>query len=178
MNNKLFLAGIFSALMLVGSAGAQATAGSGSIGVSATVQGSINLTFVTDANGLAVTGTTTSAASLPLGTISMYGGTVPANVTKTINGFASFNLATPFDILVNLANSPSTAYTLAATLSSPDSNRSWLLGAIDISSGTSTSITGSGVYATAVPYVLNLLVPAGSTAGAVANTINFTATAN
>jgi hypothetical protein len=75
MNNKLFLTGIFAALVLVGTASAQATAGSGSIGVSATVQGSINLTFATDPSGLAVTGTSTSAASLPLGNVSMYGGT-------------------------------------------------------------------------------------------------------
>jgi hypothetical protein len=176
MNNNLFLTGIFSALVLVGAAGAQN--GSGSIGVSATVQGSINLTFATDPSGLAVTGTSTSAASLPLGNVSIYGGTVPANVTKTINGVASFNLATPFDVRVDLANSASTTYTLMATLSAADATKSWLLGSMDISNGTAATITPTGAYATAVPYVLNLLVPAGATAGAVANTINFTATAN
>jgi hypothetical protein len=103
---------------------------------------------------------------------------LPANVTKTINGVASFNLATPFDVRVDLANSASTTYTLVATLSAADATKSWLLGAIDISSGAATSITPTGAYATPVPYVLNLLVPAASTAGAVANTINFTATAN
>jgi hypothetical protein len=97
MRNRFILVTMLSALAFAAAANAQT--GSGTLGINATVQGSINLTFVTDANGMAVTGTSTSTASLPLGTVSMYGGTVPANVTKTVNGAAiSFNLSTPFDV--------------------------------------------------------------------------------
>jgi hypothetical protein len=42
-------------------------------------------------------GHTTSAASLGLGNASMYGGAVPANLTKTVNSTKSFDLSTPFD---------------------------------------------------------------------------------
>jgi hypothetical protein len=72
----------------------------------------------------------------------------------------------------------SSTYTLVVTLSTADATRSWSLGVVDISTGTPNTITSAGTYATSVPYVLNLLVPAASSSGAVANTINFTATAN
>src|ERR1700733_8397604 len=100
MKNKCILTSVLSAFALAGVAGAQT--GSGTLGVTATVQGSINLTFLTDASGLAVTGTGTSAASLPNGNRSMYSGTLPTNVTRTVNGITSFSLATPFDVRVDL----------------------------------------------------------------------------
>jgi hypothetical protein len=177
MKNKLILTTVVSIFALSGVANAQVS-GSGTMGVTATVQGSINLTFVTDASGLAVTGTTTSVASLPFGTVQMYGGTVPTNVAKTLNGVASFLLSTPFDVRVDLANSPSTTYTLAATLSTADAINTWLIGATNISTGAPTSITATGAYATAVPYTLNLTIPASASAGLITNSMNFAATAN
>ena len=176
MKNGFTVLAILSAVFLAGVVKAQT--GSGTLGVNATVQGSINLTFLTDASGVAVTGTSTSTASLPLGTVSMYGGTLPANVTKTVNGAAiSFNLSTPFDVRVDLANSPSTTFTLSAMLSAPDSVNVWTLGPTNISSGASFAVTSAGVYATAVPYTLKLTVPA-SEAGGISNSIGFTAIAN
>jgi hypothetical protein len=172
LQNKSILTVVLSAFALIGVANAQT--GSGTLGVTATVQGSINLTFVTDASGLAVTGTGTSTASLPFGNVSMYSGTVPANVTKTI-GATSFSLSTPFDVRVDLANSASTTYTLTATLSAVDSTNTWWLGAIDISAGAPHALTAAGVFGTAVPYTFKLTVPASATAGLVSNSINFTA---
>jgi len=172
MKNRLILTLVLSAFALTGVANAQT--GSGTLGVSATVQGSINLTFVTDASGLAVTGTTTSTASLPFGNVSMYSGTVPANVTKTIHA-TSFDLSTPFDVRVDLANSASTTYTLTATLAAADSINTWSLGAIDISAAAPHALTAAGEFGTAVPYTLKLTVPASATAGSISNTINFTA---
>ena len=172
MQNKFILTSVLSAFALIGVANAQT--GSGTLGVTATVQGSINLTFVTDASGLAVTGTGTSTASLPFGNVSMYSGTVPANVTKTI-GATSFSLSTPFDVRVDLANSASTTYTLTATLAAADSINTWWLGAIDISAAAPHALTAAGVFGTAVPYTFKLTVPASATAGLVSNTINFTA---
>ena len=172
MQNRFILTSVLSVFALVGVANAQT--GSGTLGVTATVQGSINLTFVTDASGLAVTGTGTSTASLPFGNVSMYSGTVPANVTKTI-GATSFSLSTPFDVRVDLANSASTTYTLTATLAAVDSINTWWLGAIDISAGAPHALTAAGVFGTAVPYTFKLTVPASATAGLVSNSINFTA---
>jgi hypothetical protein len=172
MKNGFILTSVLSAFALTGVANAQT--GSGTLGVSATVQGSINLTFVTDASGLAVTGTTTSTASLPFGNVSMYSGTVPTNVTKTIHA-TSFDLSTPFDVRVDLANSASTTYTLTATLAAADSINTWSLGAIDISAAAPHALTAAGVFGTAVPYTLKLTVPASATAGSISNSINFTA---
>src|ERR1700733_9920590 len=167
MKNRFILLTILSSMFLA--VVAEAQTGSGTLGVNATVQGSINLTFLTDASGVALIGTSTSAASLPLGTVSMYGGTMPANLTKTVNGAAiSFNLSTPFDVRVDLANSPSTTFTLSAMLSAADSVNVWTLGPTNISSGASFAVTSAGVYATAVPYTLKLTVPA-SEAGAISN---------
>lgn len=175
MRNRFVLTGMLAALALVGAANAQT--GSGTLGVTANVQGALNLTFVTDASGLAVTGTTTSTASLPFGNVSMFGGTVPPNVTKTVNGTTSFALSTPFDVRVDISNSISTTYTLSATLTTPAPALMWVLGPTDISSGAAFALTSTGTYATALPYTLKLTVPA-TTAGLITNTINFTATAN
>ena len=176
MKTRFVLATLLSALVITGAARAQT--GSGTLGINATIQGSINLTFLTDASGMAVTGTSSSTASLPMGTVSMYGGTVPAKVTKTVNGAAvSFNLSTPFDVRVDLANSSSTTFTLSAMLSAADSINVWTLGPTNISSGASFAVTSAGVYAMAVPYTLKLTVPA-TAIGAISNSISFTAIAN
>jgi hypothetical protein len=173
MKNRLFLTTALSAFALIGVASAQT--GSGTLAVTATVQGSINLTFVTDASGLAVTGTGTSAASLPFGTVRMYGGSVPANVTKTVNGATSFDLSTPFDVRVDLANSASTTYTLTATLATADAINVWSIGATDISSAADFALTAAGQFGTAVPYTLKIRVPASEAAGLITNSIGFTA---
>ena len=176
MQNKCILTGVLSVFALTGIANAQT--GSGTLGVTATVQGSINLTFVTDASGLAVTGTTTSTASLPFGTVRMYGGTVPANVTKTVHA-TTFDLSTPFDVRVDLANSASAEFTLSALLATADAVNTWLIGAIDISaSGTPSVLTVTGAYATAVPYTLKITIPASEVAGLISNSISFTAVGN
>jgi hypothetical protein len=175
MNTRLTLASVLLATALSGVADAQT--GSGTLGVTANVQGSINLTFVTDASGIALTGSTTNAASMALGTVSMNSGTTPANVTKTLNGVVSFTLSTPFDVRADLSNSASTTYTLSVTLSAADANHVWVIGPTDISSGAAFALTSTGAYATAVPFVLSLTIPA-TAQGSISNTLNFTATAN
>jgi subtilase family serine protease len=176
MRSRAFLAGLFFVFALFVEV-ADAQTGSGTLSITANVQSSIKLTFLTDASGMAVTGTTTSTASLPMGNVSMNSGTVPANVTKTLNGAVSFNLSTPFDILVNLANSSSTTYTLSAMLTAADAVNVWTIGATDISSGASFALASAGVYGTAVPYTFKLTLPA-TAIGSVSNTIVFTAVAN
>jgi len=177
MKKTFILTIVLAFFTLIGVASAQT--GSGTLSITANIQGSINLTFVTDASGMAVTGSTTSTASLALGNVSMFGGTVPANVTKTVNSTTSFDLSTPFDVRVDLANSASTTYTLAAMLSAAEAaGKVWTLGPTDISAGASHAMTSTGAYATAVPYTLKLTIPASAAAGSISNTINFTATAN
>jgi|HubBroStandDraft_1064217.scaffolds.fasta_scaffold00488_20 hypothetical protein len=177
MKNRCIYASVLSAFAFLGTANAQTSGGN--LGVSANVQGSINLTFVTDSSGIGVTGTTTSTASLPFSNVQMYGGSVPTNVTKTLNGITSFALATPFDVRVDIANSASANYALTALLATPDATNVWTIGATDISAGvTASTLTSTGAYTTAVPYTLKVVVPASEAAGSVSNSIGFTATAN
>lgn len=175
--NRFILTTALSVFALIGVASAQTT-GSGTLGVTANVQGSLNLTFSTDASGLAMTGTTTSAAALPFGTVSMFGGTVPGGVTKTVTGTTSFALSTPFDVRVDQSNSASTTYTLSATLSAADSTNTWSIGPTDVSSGAAFALTSTGAYATAVPYTLKLSVPASEGTASISNTVNFSAVSN
>jgi hypothetical protein len=176
MKKRIVLSTALSAFAFIGIANAQT--GSGTLGVTETVQGSILLTFVTDASGLAVTGTGTSTASLPFGNVKMFGGSVPTNVTKTVSGTTSFSVATPFDVRVDLANSASATFILTATLATPDATNVWLIGATNVSDGGAAQLTATGAYATAVPYTLHLTVPATEAAGLISNSIGFTAVGN
>jgi hypothetical protein len=149
------------------------------LGVTADVTGSILLTFVSDGSGITLTNSASSAATLPFSTVKMYGGSVPTNVTKTLTGVASFDLATPFDVRVDIANSTSANYTLTALLATPDATNTWLIGATNISAGvTATTLTALGAYATPTSYTLHLSVLAATAAETVNNTIGFTAVGN
>jgi hypothetical protein len=173
MKNRFVRATALSAFAFIGIANAQT--GSGSLGVTADVAGSISLTFVTDAAGVALTGAGTSTASLGFGTVSMYSGSPASGVTKTVSGTTSFSLATPFKVRVDLANSASTAYTLNATLATADAINAWSIGATDISTAGPFALTAAGVYGTAVSYTLHLTIPATAVAGTISNSIGFSA---
>ncbi len=84
MKNKLILTTVLSIFALSGVAYGQAgTVGSGSMGVTATVVGTLNLTFITDAAGMAVTGTGTATASLAFGNVQMFGAAAVTGLTQT-----------------------------------------------------------------------------------------------
>jgi hypothetical protein len=150
---------------------------SGTLAVSATVASSIALTFVSDASGVALGGTGTTAATLAFGSIQAYGGVVPTGATRVVNGTTSFTYSSPFDIAVTEENSASASYTLAALLSatSPDT---FAVDAVTLSTASQT-ITATGVYASNATHTLALTVPFSVASGtAISSTVNFTATAN
>jgi hypothetical protein len=185
MKNRFVLARVLlSAFALTGVAyGQSGVSGSGNMGVSATITGSILLTFATDTgNGMAVTGTGTSTASLPFSTVQMFGGSVPTGVTKTLSGVTSFTLSTPFNVRVDLANDTSSTCTLSALLSSTEAGtKVWSLGGLDLTANsgvTPTVLTALGAYATAVPYTLTVTVLATDVTTAITNSIAFTAVSN
>src|SRR5580693_4345619 len=115
MKHTIALTTALSAFALVGLANAQVTTG-GTLGVTANIEGSINLIFTTATGGFAVTGTGTATASLLFGNVQMYGGTVPTNVTRTLTGKTAFTLTTPVNVEVDLANQVSSDYSLLGTL--------------------------------------------------------------
>jgi hypothetical protein len=179
MQNKLILMTAVSLFAASGIAFGQAgTVGSGSMGVTATVVGTLNLTFITDAAGLAVTGTGTATASLPFGNVQMFGAAAVTGLTQTLTGLTAFTIATPVDIRADISNSTSTTYSLAAALATADAINTWTVGGVNISSGASTVVAATAGYAANTPYVFAITIPATATAGLITNTVNFTATSN
>jgi hypothetical protein len=177
MKLKLFLCLMLVAGATLLSIPAFATTASGTVAVTATVGSSVSLTFVTDPNGIALGGAGTSAATVAFGSVQAYGGVVPTNVTKTVNGTTNWKLSTPFDVVVQVANQGSATYTLTAQLNTADAVNTWQIGATTITSASAASLTALGAYGT-TQYTLNLTVPFSEAAGAISNTLNFVATAN
>lgn len=177
MKLKLFAGLLTLAFATLVSSPVFATSASGTVAVTATVGSSVSLTFVTDPSGIILGGTGTSAATIAFGSVQAYGGVVPANVTKTVNGTTNWTLSTPFDVVVQVANQTSSNYTLTAQLNAADAVNTWKIGATTITSGSAASLAATGAYGTTA-YTLNLTIPFSEPAGAISNTINFVATAN
>jgi hypothetical protein len=167
----LCFTGIFLTSQFVG-----ATSAAGTVAVSATTVASISLTFVSDGSGIALGSSGTSAVTLAFGSVQAYGGAVPAGVTESVNGTTSWSLSTPIDVVVQVANQNSSNYTLTAALQNADSTNTWQLNTTSLTT-TPATLTSTGTYGTTA-YTYKLTIPFSATAGAITNTISFTATAN
>jgi hypothetical protein len=167
---------LLAAAFAIGVQSTSATSSTGTVAVTATTVASVSLTFVTDVAGIALGSSGTSAATMAFGSVHAYGGSVPANVTKTVNGTTNWSLATPFDVVVQVANQTSSNYTLTAALASADATNTWALGATNLST-TAANLTSTGAYGSTA-YTFKLTIPFSAAAGAISNTLNFTATAN
>ena len=166
------------AVLLLISPRLKAQDSSGTLNVTASVDGSINLTFVSDGSGVSLTGSGSATATVPFSTVSAYGSAPAAGITRTVTGETSFSVATPFDVRVVKANTTSANYTLKATLSSADATNVWLINAVDVSDGSEKQITATGAYSTNASHTLKVTVPFSNTTGSVSNSLSFTATAN
>jgi hypothetical protein len=173
---KLLSVGAAAVAIALTSTPIGATSATGTVAVSATVVASVSLTFSSDGAGIALGGNGTSAATVAFGSVQAYGGSVPANVTKTVNGTTNWSLSTPIDVVVEVANQTSSNYTLTAGLQTTDATNTWALGATNLST-TPATLTSTGAYGSTA-YTLKLTIPFSEAAGAISNTINFTATAN
>jgi hypothetical protein len=180
MKNKAILfAGLFTGLFVMpGLASAQGQTSSGTLTVTATVQSSISLTFATDTNGVALTGSGTNVATLGFGTVSRYI-SPPVKVTETI-GTINFTVSTPFDVEVVKSNITSANYALTAQVQTADSVNTWMIDTfpLAIAPTAPTSLTVTGVYGTNVLHTLYLTIPFSAGASIISNSINFVATAN
>jgi hypothetical protein len=176
MKRQLILISVLSAF--TGLVSAQVTGG-GTLGVTADIQGSILVTFISDGSGLAVTGTGSSSGSLPFSNEQMYGGTPATGVTKTLTSNTSYTLSTPVDIQVDVANTASSSYLLKAWLTTADTHHTWTFNSVDLTSSSQT-VDATGTYGQPNAYTFVLTVPASSNGAAntISNTVNFTATAN
>jgi len=174
---KVALLTIFAALMMISSAAVAQTA-NGTLTVTATVQGSIQLQFNSDASGVALTGSGTNAATLAFGNISAFGALGSPNIVRTVNA-TSFTVSSAVDVQVNKTNSASANYSLTAQLASAPAPNSFTVGGVAVSNTAAAPITATGAYGgtgTNFPVAINVLFT--TPAGAISNTINYTATAN
>ncbi len=138
----------------------------------------VTITFSSDPGGISLAGTGTSSASLTLGNIQAFGGTVPTGVTKALNGTTNWTLSTPLDVLVSKSAFLSANYTLTAQLQNFDPTNTWTLGGLTLSSASAGTITLSGSYGINSTYNLALTIPFSAPAGTFSNTIDFIAIAN
>ncbi|HXE90463.1 MAG TPA: hypothetical protein VNK82_05805 [Terriglobales bacterium] len=168
---------MFAVLVLTAGLAAADTS-SGTMTVSATVESSISLTFVSSGSGISLTGSGSNAATMAFGNVKAYGGSVPAGVTKSVNGVTDWTLSTPFLVRVEKANLSSSDYTLEATLSAADAVYAWEIDNVDISDGSAKTITATGNYDANDSHTFELIIEHSDAAGAVNKTISFVATSN
>jgi hypothetical protein len=179
---KLTIVTFVAAMMILMSSFASAQAGTtanGVLTVSATVNSTLKLVFVSDGSGLALSsGSGTNAATLAFGPVSALGA-IPATITRTVVAGTSFTISTPVDINVTKSNVVSTNYTLTAQLGSADAVNTWKVGAVTVTNASAAAITATGAYASNVPETIAITIPDATGGGTVINnTISFTATSN
>lgn len=174
---KVVLLTIFAALMMISSAAVAQTA-TGTLTVTATVNGSIQLVFNSDAAGVALSsGAGTNNATLAFGNVSAFGA-VAAGVVRT-TAANSFTVSSAVDVLVSKTNSASANYTLKAQLGSADATNTWQVGGVTVTNAAQATLTATGTYASNSNFPVAITIPFTTASGTnISNTINYTATAN
>lgn len=174
---KVMIFTIFAALMLI-SSGAVAQTASGTLTVTATVNGSIQLVFNSDAAGVALSsGAGTNAATLAFGNVSAFGA-VAAGVVRT-TAANSFTVSSAVDVLVSETNTASANYKLTAQLGTADAVNGWSVGGIAVTNAAASTLTATGAYGSNSNFPVAITVPFTTASGTlISNTINYTATAN
>jgi hypothetical protein len=174
---KVLLLTIFAALMMISSAAVAQTTASGTLTVTATVTGSINLVFNSDGSGLALSGAGTNAATLAFGNVSAFG-VISAGIVRSTTA-TNFTVSSAVDVLVTKTNSTSANYSLTAQLGSADAVNTWTVGGIGVTNAAAAPITATGTYAANSNFPVAITVPFTTASGTlISNTINYVATAN
>ena len=137
MNKARIIPAVLVFVLICGVRHASAASVSGSMAVTLTVAGSMSFAIQTDASGLSLANSGGASVTASFGTMSAYGGTIPAGVTRTVNAPTSWEVSTPFDVLVQLANETSSNYTLTAQLQSSDSTNTWTINSMTVTSAPS-----------------------------------------
>lgn len=162
---------VFAAMAIAG--GGASAAGTGTLTVTGSIVGSLAMQ-ITPAFGT-VSGAGTDTATAALGDISKYG-PVPTGFTRTI-GATTYTLSSTVSVRVDQANAGSPDFNLLANLGTGPGFNQWKLDGTALTTS-AFNLRPMSQYAT--PHTLNfdLIVPNGSGAGPIDNTINFTASAN
>jgi hypothetical protein len=174
---KVTLLTIFAALMMISSAAVAQTTASGTLSVTATVNGSIQLVFNSDAAGVALSGGGTNTATLAFGNVSAFGA-IGAGIVRTTTA-NNFTVSSAVDVQVSKTNSASANYTLKAQLGTADAVNTWSVGGVAVTSAAQSTLTATGAYAANANFPVAITVPFTTASGtSISNTINYVATAN
>jgi hypothetical protein len=175
---KVMLLTIFAALMMISSAAVAQTA-TGTLTVTATVNGSIQLVFNSDAAGVALSsGAGTNTATLAFGNVSAFGALGSPNIVRTVAA-NNFTVSSAVDVQVSKTNSASANYTLKAQLGAADAVNTWTVGGVAVTNAAQSTLTATGTYAANSNFPVAITVPFTTASGTlISNTINYTATAN
>ena len=146
----------------------------------------LTIILQSDASGLTLGGSGSSAATMSFGTMQAFGGTTPTGATKTLTA-TNFTISSPFDVKVTCSNLltllpctilVSPTYILTAQLQSTDAINTWKIGSTTLSSASPITLTSSGTYGMVTSYTLGLTIPFTESFGGISNTVNFFAVAN
>jgi len=174
---KVLLLTIFAALMMISSAAVAQTTASGTLTVTATVTGSINLVFNSDPSGVTLGSPGTNAATLAFGNVSAFGA-ISAGIVRSTTA-SNFTVSSAVDVLVTKTNSASANYTLKAQLGSADAVNTWTVGGVAVTNAAQSTLTATGTYAANSNFPVAITVPFTTASGTlISNTINYVATAN
>jgi hypothetical protein len=160
---------------------------SGTLGVTATVDPCISLTFVSHGSAIALGSSGTSAATLGFGTVGAYIANPTSGVTQALVGGSgysatAFSLTTSFDVQVLASNTGSVNYSLSAALNTADAVNAWTLNSVALTTTPQQVVaTGSYTAVTNLPFVLQIPFTENTGVGStvsISNQVNFVATAN
>src|SRR5258707_1067469 len=139
---KLTLIALAAVIMMIPSFASAQTA-SGTLTVTATVNGSIQLIFNSDAAGVALaSGAGTNAATLAFGNVSAFGA-VAAGIVRTTTA-TTFTVSSAVDVQVSKTNSASANYKLKAQLGAADAVNNWSVGGVAVTSAAQSTLTATG----------------------------------
>ena len=173
---KVILLTVCAALMMISSAAVAQTTASGTLTVTATVNGSIQLVFNSDPAGVPLNVNGTNTATLAFGNVSAFGA-LAANIVRSVAA-NSFTVSSAVDVQVNKTNSASANYTLTAKLNAADATNTWTVGGSP-SINTVQTITTTGAYASNLNFPVAITIPFTTASGTlISNSITYTATAN
>ena len=146
----------------------------------------LTVSIRTNASGISLGGSGTNSASMSFGSVSAFGGSVPAGVTKNTTA-TDWTISTPFDIRVDCTNLltllsctliTTPTYTLTAQLQSADATDTWKIGSLTLSNVSASTLTAAGTYGQFTAYTFALTIPFTKSPGMISNTINFVAISN
>lgn len=138
----------------------------------------ITLKFTSDPSGISMAGSGTATVFMAFGNVQAFGGTVPAGVTKSVNGTTNWTLSTPFDLLVTKSGLVSSSYTVTAQLLILDSTNTWKVGSKTVTKAAAATITSVGSYGLNTAYTFSLTIPFSAAAGSIFNAMSIIVTSN